>query len=102
LSFTIAAAGQGFEADVAPRPTGNGTVSLTDYVQIGRFAAGLDTVNAGTEFQKADCAPKDTLGNGSVSLADWVQAGRYAAFLDTPVPAAGGPTGPTASQPRIR
>jgi hypothetical protein len=93
-SFTIAAVGQGFEADVAPRPNGNGTVGLTDYVQIGRFAAGLDAVNVGSEFQKADCAPKDTLGNGSVSLADWVQAGRYAAVIDQPVPAAGGPTGP--------
>jgi hypothetical protein len=89
---------QGYEADVAPRPNGsnNGAVSIADWVQIGRFAAGLDTVSPGSEFQRADCAPRDTLGNGSISISDWVQAGRYAAGLD-PVVAAGGPTGPTGS-----
>lgn len=82
---------QGYEADVAPRPNGNGTVSTTDWVQVGRFAAGLDTSAAGSEFQRADCAPRTTLGNGAISTTDWVQAGRYAAGLD-PLTAAGGPT----------
>ncbi len=36
----------GVEADVAPRPQGNGSVTITDWVQIGRFAAGLDTAAA--------------------------------------------------------
>ena len=76
----------------SPRPNGNGAVDLVDYVQLGRFAAGLDQVTAGSEFQKADCAPRSTLGNGSVGLDDYVQAGRYAAGLD-PATAAGGPTG---------
>lgn len=89
--FTIAASG--LEADVAPRGNVNGAVSISDWVQVGRFAAGLDVVNQGSEFQRADCAPKDTLGNGVISIADWVQAGRYATGLDPIVPA-GGPTGP--------
>ncbi len=85
----------GFEADVAPRPNGNGTVSIADWVQVGRFAAGLDTAANGSEFQRADCAPKETKGNGAVTIADWVQAGRYAAGID-PLTSAGGPTSPAA------
>ncbi|MEP7341783.1 MAG: cohesin domain-containing protein [Acidobacteriota bacterium] len=85
----------GYEADVSPRPNGNnnGTVTIADWVQVGRFAAGVDTAAAGSEFQRADCAPKDTKGDGRVSIADWVQAGRYAAAVDAVV-AAGGPTAP--------
>ncbi|HKZ80263.1 MAG TPA: IPT/TIG domain-containing protein, partial [Pyrinomonadaceae bacterium] len=85
----------GYEADVAPRPNGsnNGTVSIADWVQSGRFSSGLDVANLGSEFQRADCAPKSSLGNGSITISDWVQAGRYASGLDAVV-AAGGPTGP--------
>ena len=85
----------GYEADVTPRPSGknNGTIAITDWVQVGRFAAGLDTATAGGEFQRADCAPRDTKGDGQISITDWVQAGRYAAGLD-PVQRAGGPTNP--------
>ena len=82
---------RGYEADVAPRPNGNGTVTTTDWVQVGRFAAGLDTAAAGSELQRADCAPRATLGDGRVSATDWVQAGRYASGLD-PLTPAGGPT----------
>ena len=89
--FMIAASG--LEADVAPRGNVNGAVSISDWTQVGRFVAALDAVNQGSEFQRADCAPKDTLGNGHLSVADWVQAGRYATGLD-PVAPAGGPTGP--------
>jgi N-acetylneuraminic acid mutarotase len=81
----------GFEADVAPRPQGNGSVTITDWVQLGRFAAGLDTAAAGVEFQRADCAPRDTKGNGALTVADWTQAGRYATGADA-IAAAGGPT----------
>jgi uncharacterized protein (TIGR03437 family) len=84
----------GLEADVAPRPNGNGSVTIVDWTQVGRFVAGLDTAANGSEFQRADCAPKDTFGNGSLTIADWVQAGRYAVALD-PVVAAAGPTSPT-------
>ncbi len=81
------------EGDVAPRPSGNGSVDLFDWVQVGRFVAGLDTITNGAEFQKVDCAPRDTLGDGQITVTDWVQAGRYAAGLD-PLTLEGGPTGP--------
>ena len=90
----------GYEADVAPRPNGSneGRVTIADWVQVGRFASGLDTTSSASEFQRADCAPRTSngtlvLGNGGITIADWVQAGRYAAGLD-PVTAAGGPGGP--------
>jgi len=63
-------------------------VTITDWVQIGRFVAGQDTPSPG-EFQRADTAPRDSRGNGSLSITDWVQAGRYAAGLDAPAPAGG-------------
>jgi len=86
----------GYEADVAPRPNGNnnGTVSISDWTLIGRFGSGFDIASPGSEFQRADCAPRSSLGNGSITISDWVQAGRYASGLD-PVVAAGGPTGAT-------
>ncbi len=87
---------KGFEADVTPRPDGdgNGAVTITDWVQLGRFVAGLETASPGNEFQRADCAPRETLGDGRISITDWTQAGRYAAALD-PIVAAGGPTNPS-------
>jgi uncharacterized protein (TIGR03437 family) len=88
----------GLEADVAPRPNGNGSVTIVDWTQVGRFVAGLDTATNGSEFQRADCAPRDTFGNGSLTIADWVQAGRYAVGLDATV-AAAGPTSPAAMLP---
>ena len=89
---------KGFEADVSPRPDGdnNGTITITDWVQVGRFVAGLDTAATGNEFQRADCAPRSGLGDGRISIIDWTQAGRYAAALD-PATAAGGPTAPASS-----
>ncbi len=88
----------GYEADVSPRPNGNnnGAVTIADWVQVGIFAAGIDTAAMGSEFQRADCAPRATLGDGKISIADWVQAGRYAAGIDAAA-AAGGPTGPVSS-----
>lgn len=92
LTLTISG---GFEADVAPRPNGsnNGTITIADWTQLGRFASGLDVVTAGNEYQRADCAPRATLGDGRITLTDWVQAGRYAAALDSPT-GAGGPVAP--------
>ena len=80
----------GFEGDVSPRPTGNNVVTVTDWAQIGRFVAGLDTPVNGNEFARADCAPRSTLGNGRLTVADWTQAARYAAGLD-PLTPSGGP-----------
>ncbi len=82
----------GYEADVAPRPFGSrdGTITIEDWIQAGRFIAVLDTPQtASNEFQRLDCAPR-ACGDGRLSLADWVQAGRYAAGFDT-VTAACGP-----------
>ncbi len=85
--------GQGYEADVAPRVFGNnnGSVTITDWVQVGRFVAGLDSPANSSEFQRADCAPRDTLGDGRLTLADWVQTGRYVAGLEAAT-VAGGPS----------
>jgi len=84
----------GYEADMSPRPTGNNSVTITDWVQIGRFAVGFDPLPTGNEFMRADCAPRSSLGNGVISLTDWVQAGRYAAGLDAMTPAGGPGPGP--------
>lgn len=87
---------EGIEGDVAPRPEGsrNGTVTVSDWVQVGRFAAGLDALAAVSEFRRADCAPRFnqgnlSAGNGFITVSDWVQAGRYAAGLDNVTPVAG-------------
>lgn len=82
----------GYEADVSPVPEGDGTVTLLDWVQVGRFVSGLDVATPGTLFQRADCAPRNTLGDGAINLQDWVQAGRYAQGLD-PLTVADGPVG---------
>ncbi len=88
---------QGLEADVAPRPNGDGRVTVSDWVQLGRFSSGLDIPSA-SEFARVDCAPRETRGNGVITISDLVQAGRYAAGLDEPVPV-GGPSAPGAFAP---
>jgi hypothetical protein len=95
----ILPANLGIEGDVQPRPGGNGSVTAADWTQIGRFVVGLDEVNLGNEFQKADVAPRANAGNGQLTVADWVQAGRYAAGLD-PIPNSGGPVIPP-TQPQF-
>lgn len=97
--FTCCQGGQGqlaYEGDVAPRPNGNGTTTAADWTMIGRFLAGSLTATTGSEFQRADCAPRTTLGDGQLSAADFTQAGRYVAGLD-PLTQAGGPTAPTSA-----
>ena len=88
----------GFEADVTPRPNGNnnGVVTVADWVQVGRFVAGLDRIESGSEFQRADSAPRDTRGDGRLTVLDWAQASRYASGLDPATPV-GGPTTPAAT-----
>ncbi len=84
--------GAGFEADLMPRPAGDGTPGVSDWTMVGRMAVGLEAPANASEFARADCAPRATLGDGVISIADWSQAGRYAAGLD-PKTAAGGPNG---------
>ena len=100
-SGTVTIPAANFEADVSPRPAGDKAVTITDWVQVGRYAARLDYPTNASEYQRADCAPRNTLGDGAISVADWVQAGRYAAGLD-PRTVAGGPTNDaTANAPSL-
>lgn len=83
MSFcVVTAVHAAWEADVAPRPDGDSDLLVNDWVQLGRFVAGLDISNPGTEFQRADCAPYADAGDGDLLVNDWVQAGRYVAGLD--------------------
>jgi hypothetical protein len=96
FSSGIVIISQGIEADSAPRPNGDGTLSTTDWVQVGRFVSGVDAAPNGAEFQRADCAPRANFGDGILSVTDWVQAGRYINKLDA-ISVAGGPTSPSAT-----
>lgn len=89
---------QGYEGDVAPRPSGNnnGLLTVSDWVQVGRFVVGLDVAATSNEFQRADVAPRETLGDGRITLVDWVQTGRYVAGVDA-LPVAGGPASVTSA-----
>ncbi|HEV2394849.1 MAG TPA: LamG-like jellyroll fold domain-containing protein [Verrucomicrobiae bacterium] len=90
-SATITIAAASFEGDVFPRPNGDKALTIADWLLSGRYAARLDYPTNGSEFQRADCAPRSTLGNGALTVSDWVQVGRYAFGLD-PLTVAGGPT----------
>ena len=83
------------EGDVH-EPEKRDAVTIADWVKVGRFAAGLDTPTTGSEFQRADCAPRSTRGNNAITISDWVQSGRYAVGLDPPT-VAWGPTGVASS-----
>ncbi len=88
----------GFEGDIMPEPYGDNAATISDWVKVGRLVAGLDAILNGSQFQRADCAPRLVgtnlaLGDGRLTVADWTQAGRYSAGLD-PLTEAGGPTAP--------
>ena len=91
-TVTVAATGPAeYEGDVAPRPGGNHSVTVTDWVLMGRYVARLDYPTNAGEFQRADCAPRATFGDGKIGVGDWVQAGRYVSGKD-PLTLVGGPT----------
>jgi hypothetical protein len=94
LSGVVVIPTSALAGDVAPRTNGNEVLNIEDWVQEGLFVAGVETPDNGSEFQRADCAPRATQGDGQLTVADWVQAGRYAVGLD-PLTAAGGPSSPT-------
>lgn len=79
------------EGDTSPRPAGDRSLTINDWVQAGRFVAGLDVPASPAEFQRVDCAPRATRGDGQLKVTDWVQAGRYFARLD-PLTSVGGPS----------
>jgi hypothetical protein len=83
----------GYEGDGYPRSFGDSVISISDWVQIGRFVSGFDTPSGGCEFQRADTAPRSTQGDGRLTIADWVQSGRYTIGEDLTV-CAGGPSTP--------
>jgi len=93
VHFTVTVTPPGFEGDISPWPNFDGQVSMTDWVQVGRFVVGLDTPASGSQYQQADCAPVQSKGDGQLTLIDWIQTGRYALGLD-PIMLAGGPTAP--------
>ncbi len=70
-----------YKGDVFPRPSGDHSVDLRDWHQIGMFVSGLNEVTNTEELQRADCAPR-AMPDGVLTIADWVQAGRYAVGLD--------------------
>ena len=80
-----------FEADVAPRPSGNGSVDITDVQQVLRFQTGTDSNYQNNEFQRADSSPRTSSGDGVLDITDVQQALRYQSGADAPQPA-GGPT----------
>jgi len=80
----------GFEADVAARPTGDGSILSDDVVQIRRFLNGTHTADQTTnEFQRADSSPIATLGDGFILSDDVVQARRYQNGTNPKQPAGG-------------
>jgi hypothetical protein len=95
INITLA---PGYEGDVFPHTNGDRTITLADWLQIGRYVARLDFPANASEFQRADCAPRSTLGDGSIRATDWVQAGRYNSGLDW-LTAMGGPTNEVAPPP---
>jgi hypothetical protein len=99
LPGAVAISSSALAGDVSPRPNGNEVVNIEDWIQEGRFVAGLDVVSNGGEFQRADCAPRGAPSGGPITVADWVQVGRYAVGLD-PMTAAGGPTSPSSEMKR--
>ena len=90
----------GYEADVAPRPNGDERVTAVDVIQVARFVVGLDTPT-GSEFMRADCAPRTSLGDGIPTASDIAQAVRYVVGLD-PLTPVGGPACMIMNGPAVR
>ncbi len=80
---------QSFEADISPRPSGDGSVDITDVQQILRFQSGANINYQSNEFQRADCSPRSTSGDGVININDVQQALRYQSGADAPQTAGG-------------
>jgi hypothetical protein len=79
-----------YEGDVSPRPGGNRTVTINDWLLVGRYVARLDFPTNAAEFQRADCAPRATRGDGVIRVSDWTQVGRYISAAFDPLTPLGG------------
>jgi len=100
LAGSLAIPATPLEGHVALSGNEGYAVGITDWVQEGRFAAGLDLdyiLTNAAEFQQADSAPRATLGDGAIDVSDWVQVGRYALGLDPPTAAGGLTSAPAQS-----
>jgi hypothetical protein len=82
---------EGYESDLDGRPSAGHSVSVTDWVQVGRDLVGVDWSTNVLRFRKLDSAPRNSRGDGVLSASDWVQCGRYALGVD-PVLPVGGPS----------
>ena len=83
--------GQGLEADISTRTTGDSSLLSNDVIQLRRFVVGLDVpTNAVNEFQRADIAPVNSFGDGLIDSTDTAVARRYVLGLE-PIRGAGGP-----------
>ncbi len=80
-----------YEADMAPRPGGNGVLDSTDVAQWNRFFSGEDTFGPGNECQRADTAPIGTLGDGIFATSSDYQLMLGYAVGNYPLTPAGGP-----------
>ncbi len=91
-AYTVTIAQIFYEADVAPRPNGDGAIGDIDVTQIRRFLNKTDTANqTTTEYQRADSSPRATRGDGIINTADVIQARRVRNGTDARQ-IAGGPT----------
>ncbi len=83
----------GFEGDY----DNDGVVTQDDVDAIADVVAGTLPQPTGSQYMRADCAPRSTLGSGNaISIADQTQAGRYRDQLD-PYTLVGGPGTPDAT-----
>ncbi len=80
-----------YEADVSPRPNGDGFVDSDDIQQIRLFSVGGGLPYQSNEFQRVDCSPRSTLGDGFLDSDDIQQARRYSVGTDSSQ-LAGGPS----------
>ena len=80
-----------YEADVSPRPNGDGFVDSDDIQQIRLFSVGGGLPYQSNEFQRVDCSPRSTLGDGFLDSDDVQQARRYSVGTDSSQ-LAGGPS----------
>ncbi|MBK6724978.1 MAG: hypothetical protein IPG58_17445 [Acidobacteria bacterium] len=80
----------GFEADVAPRPNGDGNMLSTDITQMRRFVSGTRHAKSYDERGSADrLCSRSTFGDGIINSSDVVQGRRYVSGLDVLTPAGG-------------
>jgi subtilisin-like proprotein convertase family protein len=86
-------AGEGDVVDGTGNPTGGDGVLANDIVVLRRFVLGDFTIASPSQFQRADCAPREpatnTYGDGLITAGDVTVARLYVLGSLPPTPAAG-------------